>query len=106
MKLTEVIRSVSPSVVAFGSQIGRSAEPKAPGFPPLIGTGFFIDRRGLIATNEHVVEAMQQIPPASRFVMLFPEPTSVSAENLVLRQFSVGGPPAICRDTGQFIGTN
>jgi hypothetical protein len=60
--------------------LGRSAEPKAPGFPPLIGTGFFIDRRGLIATNEHVVEAMQQIPAAARFVMLFPEPASIAGE--------------------------
>jgi S1-C subfamily serine protease len=77
MKLTEVIRRVSPSVVAFGSRMGRSAEPKAPGFPPLIGTGFFVDGRGLIATNDHVIQAMQQIPAPARFVMLFPEPTSI-----------------------------
>ena len=31
-------------------------------------------------TNEHVVEAMQQIPAAARFVMLFPEPASVAGE--------------------------
>lgn len=53
MKLPDVIRAVSPAVVAFGSRIARSQNPEAPGFPPIIGTGFFVDKRGPVMTTGH-----------------------------------------------------
>jgi Trypsin-like peptidase domain len=104
MKLTEVIRKVAPAVVAFGSRIAESQDPTVPGFPPLIGTGFFIDSRGLVVTNQHVVDALQEIPAKARFVMLFPEPISEGGQTqfgVVLRSilktssissFEAGGP--------------
>jgi hypothetical protein len=45
-----------------------------PGFPAIIGTGFVVDTRGLVLTNQHVIEALEGIPTAARFVMLFPRP--------------------------------
>jgi hypothetical protein len=104
MKLTEVIRKVAPTVVAFGSRLVPSQEATAPGFPALIGTGFFVDSRGLVVTNQHVVDALQKIPVQARFVMLFPEPISEGGQTqfgVVLRSilkinsissFEPGGP--------------
>jgi hypothetical protein len=61
MNLEEVFSLLSPSIVAFGSKLARGDVP--PSFPSLIGTGFFIDERGIIATNRHVVEALMELPP-------------------------------------------
>lgn len=74
MKRSEVIRSVGPSVVAFGSRIAKGSSDSPPPFPPIIGTGFIVDSRGLAVTNRHVVEAMETIPKEARFVMIFPRP--------------------------------
>lgn len=61
MKLEETFAAISPSIVAFGSRIAKAKE--GPPFPALIGTGFFIDERGIVATNRHVAEALMQLPP-------------------------------------------
>jgi S1-C subfamily serine protease len=104
MTLPEVARAVSPAVVAFGSRIANSKNPEAPGFPPIIGTGFFVDKRGLVMTNEHVIEAWSNIPANARIVMIFPPPTNENAQTrfgVVLRSvlainsiasFASGGP--------------
>lgn len=76
MKLTEVIRKVTPTVVAFGSRFVPTESSVTPGFPVIIGTGFIVDERGLVITNEHVIEGIGKIPKPARFVMLFPEPVS------------------------------
>jgi S1-C subfamily serine protease len=75
MKRSDVIRSVGPSVVAFGSRLASTniLGPPPP-FPPIVGTGFIVDSRGLVITNRHVIEEMDKIPPEARFVMLFPKP--------------------------------
>jgi len=65
---------VGPSVVAFGSRIAPTNKPTPPPFPPIIGTGFVVDSRGLVVTNRHVIEAMETIPSVARFVMAFPGP--------------------------------
>ncbi|HWY22279.1 MAG TPA: serine protease [Candidatus Acidoferrum sp.] len=31
-------------------------------FPKIIGTGFVVDRDGIVVTNDHVIEALQQLP--------------------------------------------
>lgn len=62
MELTEVFTAVRPSIVAFASRRVRKRGPDDPLLPELLGTGFFIDRRGLVATNRHVVEALQALP--------------------------------------------
>jgi hypothetical protein len=80
MKLTDVIRKVSPAVVAFGSRLYPSKTDVAPGFPPILGTGFIVDERGMVLTNQHVIDAVENIPTPARFVMIFPEPASVNGE--------------------------
>jgi S1-C subfamily serine protease len=54
----------SPSIVAFGSKFARSTDGKPPAFPEIIGTGFVIDERGVVATNRHVADALLALPPA------------------------------------------
>ena len=63
MRLERVFRRVAPSIVAFGSKVAVVQGDNAPPFPTLIGTGFFIDKRGIVATNRHVVEALMKLPP-------------------------------------------
>lgn len=74
MRRSDTIRSVGPSVVAFGSRIASTNELAPPPFPPIIGTGFVVDSRGLVVTNRHVIEEMEKIPSEARFVMVFPRP--------------------------------
>jgi hypothetical protein len=55
--------AVRPAIVALISK----AAPTQPGtpaplFPPIIGTGFFVDRRGIVATNRHVVQCLEGLP--------------------------------------------
>jgi S1-C subfamily serine protease len=76
MTLTEVIRKITPAVVAFGSRLVQSDTSVAPGFPTIVGTGFIVDERGIVVTNQHVIDAVGKIPKPARFVMLFPEPVS------------------------------
>ena len=76
MTLTEVIRKITPAVVAFGSRVVHSETSVAPGFPRIVGTGFVVDERGIVVTNQHVIDALADIPKPARFVMLFPAPVS------------------------------
>ena len=62
MELPDVFTAVRPSIVAFASRLVRKKDPSAPLLPQFIGTGFFVDRRGLVATNRHVVEALRALP--------------------------------------------
>jgi S1-C subfamily serine protease len=77
VKRSEVIRSVGPSVVAFGSRFAPTNSLSPPPLPPIIGTGFIVDSRGLVVTNHHVVDEMEKIPREARFVMVFPRPEVV-----------------------------
>ena len=61
MSLENTFEAVAPSIVAFGSKIVRAKTE--PPFPPLLGTGFFIDARGIVATNRHVVEELMKLQP-------------------------------------------
>jgi S1-C subfamily serine protease len=63
MTLPDTFVAVRPATVAFISRAVRTqlgAPP--PVFPDIIGTGFFVDPRGIIATNRHVVAALEQLP--------------------------------------------
>ena len=77
MNLENVYSAIQPSIVAFGSKFVRSETGAPPAFPPLIGTGFVVDGRGVVATNRHVADALQQLPTspqtgeASAFALVF-----------------------------------
>lgn len=60
--------------MAFGSRMVSTNSLSPPAFPPIVGTGFVVDPRGLVVTNRHVIEMMEGIPSAARFVMVFPLP--------------------------------
>ncbi|MBV8520461.1 MAG: trypsin-like peptidase domain-containing protein [Acidobacteria bacterium] len=62
--LITTFRTLSPSIVAFGSKFARSKGGQAPPFPEIIGTGFVIDERGIVVTNRHVAEALLALPSA------------------------------------------
>jgi S1-C subfamily serine protease len=57
--LEETYEVVSPSIVALGSKLVKRDKPM---FPEIIGTGFVVDSRGIIATNRHVALPLQQLP--------------------------------------------
>ena len=61
--LTQTFAAIRRSVMAFASRAAVvTKNKKAPPFPTIIGTGFVIDRRGLVATNRHVVRRLERLP--------------------------------------------
>jgi S1-C subfamily serine protease len=84
MSLESTFTKLQPSIVAFGSKFTKSSNGAPPIFPALIGTGFVVDARGVVATNRHVAEALMALPshPATgehgAFGLVF---TEVAPEN-------------------------
>jgi S1-C subfamily serine protease len=64
MNLVDTFEKIRPSIVAFGSKLTIVKGTKPPSFPPLIGTGFIADERGIVITNRHVAEALRALPRA------------------------------------------
>lgn len=62
MDLIQTFEKVRPSIVAFGSKLVLSKDGKEPLAPPLIGTGFIVDSRGIVVTNRHVAQALRELP--------------------------------------------
>ena len=56
--LTETFASIRCSIIAFAIA-DKHAPP--PYFPDVVGTGFVIDTNGIVATNRHVVEALETL---------------------------------------------
>ena len=63
MGLPEIFQSIRPSIVALGSRISITRAGTKPLFPEILGTGFIVDPRGIVATNRHVVEEISKLPP-------------------------------------------
>ncbi len=61
MPFVDAYDRVRPSLVAIVSRFGLSQAD----FPPILGTGFFISREGVVCTCRHVAEAIGQLshPP-------------------------------------------
>ncbi len=62
MTLPESYEAVRPSIVALGSRFTQTEPGGTPLFPTIIGTGFVVDQRGIVATNRHVAEELQRMP--------------------------------------------
>jgi S1-C subfamily serine protease len=62
MTLVDIFDKVRPSIVALATRWTQTPQGGRPIFPTLLGTGFVVDSRGIIATNRHVVEALEQLP--------------------------------------------
>lgn len=57
MSLRQIYKEVAPSIVAI---VSKTPDRDSKSFPPIIGTGFVVDE-GIIATNDHVIHAVQQL---------------------------------------------
>jgi len=57
--LSTLFSNTAPAVVAFINKLVAGTRPL---FPPIFGTGYFIDDHGLVATNRHVIEFFDQLP--------------------------------------------
>lgn len=62
MGLPQTFQVVRPAIVALGSRLTRVPESQKPLFPTIIGTGFVVDARGIVATNRHVADALASLP--------------------------------------------
>jgi len=60
LPLSDVYPRIRESIVAFTPLYHRESHPgeEKPEFPPIIGTGFIVDQRGWIATNDHIIKAL------------------------------------------------
>jgi S1-C subfamily serine protease len=72
MSLPDIIERIAPSVVALGSRLVVSRAGQTPAFPRILGTGFVVDSRGIVVTNEHVARALERLPRDSRLAIFFP----------------------------------
>ncbi len=67
MNLIETYKKVKPAIVAFVPKFYPVRKgQKMPEFPPIIGTGFIL-RDGLVATNDHIIQAIDDIPKPPNF---------------------------------------
>lgn len=57
MSLSQVYKEVAPSIVAI---VAKTPNRDPQDFPSIIGTGFVVGE-GIIATNDHVIHAVQQL---------------------------------------------
>jgi len=79
MNLAETFNVIRPSIVAFGSKLSVAKQGAQPLFPTIIGTGFVVDERGIVATNKHIAEDLQKMPPhpvtgeSSAFALVYGE---------------------------------
>ncbi len=71
MSLSDVVEGILPSVVALGHRTEFTTNNFPPNFPTILGTGFVVDDRGLIVTNQHVVDALDKRPHSERFAAFF-----------------------------------
>ncbi len=64
--LPETYEAIRPAIVAFISRAVPGVRGQLPALPKVIGTGFIVDSRGVVATNRHVVELLAGLPSHPR----------------------------------------
>ena len=57
--LVNTFTDISLSIVAIIDRFVYSPDQSTPVFPQVIGTGFFVDSGGIVATNRHIVQALK-----------------------------------------------
>jgi len=62
VSLADTFDAVRPSIIAFTSRLIPARAEGPPAFPPVFGTGFFVDRSRIVATNRHVAEELDRLP--------------------------------------------
>lgn len=62
MKLPDIYPDIKNCIIAFTPKYSILSSDKKPVFPPILGTGFFINSSGLVVTNDHVVQTFTNIP--------------------------------------------
>lgn len=60
--LSDTFEAIRPGIVAFISRLAPRVADAPPLLPLILGTGFFVDRRGLVVTNRHVVDVIAHLP--------------------------------------------
>jgi S1-C subfamily serine protease len=63
LTLADTFDLVRPTIIAFASRLVQTPVGGKPLFPAIIGTGFVVDADGIVVTNDHVIEALQKLPP-------------------------------------------
>lgn len=95
MNLSDTYEKVKPSIVAFTlrrcltATNSENLNNDQPSFPPILGTGFIIDKKGIIATNDHVAEKLEKPAGLSSF------PNSESCYQATIFKITDGGLIAI-----------
>jgi S1-C subfamily serine protease len=68
MSLHTTYKGIRESIVAFVPKFERIQDPDSiPDLPSIIGTGFVVDELGLIATNDHVIDAFRKLEVPQQF---------------------------------------
>ena len=69
---SDLVTAVRPSIVAFVNGFVPEGEAH-PAFPRIIGTGFFVDKRGIALTCGHVINKLKTLPRRGQMAMVFSE---------------------------------
>jgi S1-C subfamily serine protease len=87
--LSEVFDLVRPAIVAFAWDAATTAQMGKRLLPRILGTGFFVDDRGLVATNRHVVDVRRGLPrnpvtdSSSAIALVFPSVEDVEGNQAI-----------------------